>query len=438
MSSDHTCITCTGTKYDGACLTCQRCLKPFFLECYDSLPEVKEFLSGLNTLPAAKLQLSSTISTTPAKIVIKIKKIFTQQSVFGFTCVKCKNSGSFTEIMSKWDTEKQNLNVELNRLRDELKNLSESKQIEMNKLYEHMNQMDETNKQYVLNNSELLTQLTALKTHQSTLEAQLHKSNDANDANDEDGMQVDSELNDLSAKFESMFESLSTTVNSQITAMSQEIESRIKLEFSKMQNEIGSCAHKIENSAKRKKTLMNRNENGAINSTVINIDSGNRTDFSNLKPPSFPEIIEPKEVYTVLVSKFDTSITQQDVINHIVRNTGMNDNLFKLTEMKSVKETDANKRYVSYKITILQESVYKAISDEQLWAPDYSVRDFYTESNFRRKNEMQNRKQALSNWKSNRQNEYANKGFERRDFDQRKQRTQLPPRFMNALEKTVT
>lgn len=134
---------------------------------------------------------------------------------------------------------------------------------------------------------------------------------------------------------------------------------------------------------------------------------------------------DTKEVYCLLVSKFNTSVTQQAVINHIVNNTGLDANLFKLTEMKSNNESEGSKIYVSYKVTTLQEGVYNAIRDESLWAPDFTVRDFYNERNFGRSKPYQNKKPTFQ-W--NKDFYYGNRGLG--GFDQRK--STVPPRFRKS------
>lgn len=89
MSAEHECTSCAGTKYDGVNLTCQRCLQPYFLECIDSLPEIKELLGSLTPIAASSLKLPTNSTVKPAKTWIKVRKIINQHSVFNFTCLKC-------------------------------------------------------------------------------------------------------------------------------------------------------------------------------------------------------------------------------------------------------------------------------------------------------------------------------------------------------------
>lgn len=94
--------------------------------------------------------------------------------------------------------------------------------------------------------------------------------------------------------------------------------------------------------------------------------------------------------------------------------------------MKSNNESEASKSYVSFKVTTLQEHVYKAINDEMLWAPDFSVRDFYTERSFRRNQSNQNKRLVLK------QNKNVNISFRAIDRSQ-KRREALPPRFQKSV-----
>lgn len=312
--------------------------------------------------------------------------------------------------MREVETEKQSLNGEINRLKSEMQRMEASKSVEIANLHTHMNQLEEERKQIAI-------QLESMR----------------NSAKCDENMDVEQcDMNTLSAKFESMVEHVSTTVNSQITALTQEIESRIKLEFNKIQSQLGACAQDIGNSAKRKRTSGGNTFANDINGTPLNAGNGRRIDFTNLKPPTFPEINESKEVYNLLVSKFDTSVSQQNLINHIVNNTGIENHSFKVTEMKSSKETEINKKYISYKITTLHANVYKAIKDDNLWAPDYSVRDFNDERNVGQ-NSMprQNKSRVNVSWQPNRANENFS-GYRQRHIPE--QRAQLPPRFRNVAK----
>lgn len=139
---------------------------------------------------------------------------------------------------------------------------------------------------------------------------------------------------------------------------------------------------------------------------------------------------DSKDVYELLVSKFDYSVNEQDIKNHIIKNTGVNDDLFKLSKMKSNKETEINGNYVSFKVTTLHESDYRKnyrkIDGKRIWEPMYSVRDFQHDRSFK---QNQFKRPKTMNWQANRNNQYVGRGNMNGNFVQRQRR--LPPRFEN-------
>lgn len=112
------------------------------------------------------------------------------------------------------------------------------------------NDLEQQNAEFMVEKTYLEASIFALRAQEYELMSQIQS--DKNNAS-----AMDYETNDGGNEFSSermklMFDELHKSLNNQFTIMSQEIESRIKLEFNKVQNKI---VVQDENSAKRKKTL---------------------------------------------------------------------------------------------------------------------------------------------------------------------------------------
>lgn len=86
---DHDCSGCLGKIFQGANLTCNRCLRPFYLECLAQKKEIQYLIAALNAYTPA--------TSSPVALPSKFKHVFGAESVFDFTCIKCKSSGSFID-----------------------------------------------------------------------------------------------------------------------------------------------------------------------------------------------------------------------------------------------------------------------------------------------------------------------------------------------------
>lgn len=82
---------------------------------------------------------------------------------------------------------------------------------------------------------------------------------------------------------------------------------------------------------KGKKTLNSKKNEVIIidNQDSEKSQSDPNVDFSNLKPPTFPTNKVEKDIYEIYVSKFDQNISDINIVDHIVKNTGTPSDLFK-------------------------------------------------------------------------------------------------------------
>lgn len=98
MSPPHECTACSGTRYDGANLTCQICLKPFFFECLinNKRNEVLELVNCMKTQAGC---------TPGTRMQTKIQKIFNDTSVFSFVCTNCKPKKALRTVVDEYKSQ---------------------------------------------------------------------------------------------------------------------------------------------------------------------------------------------------------------------------------------------------------------------------------------------------------------------------------------------
>lgn len=118
MTDDHICgeRPCIMGKYNGAYFRCSRCSNKVYCDCLEKRKEVVQLLNALKNLNPY---------STPTTIQLKIKAIFSNESVFEFICNKCKNEENPYEIIARIKTEsKKKINereMEKNMLKEKIR-----------------------------------------------------------------------------------------------------------------------------------------------------------------------------------------------------------------------------------------------------------------------------------------------------------------------------
>lgn len=93
-----------------------------------------------------------------------------------------------------------------------------------------------------------------------------------------------------------------------------------------------------------------------------------------LRPPE--PIEEEKSVFSAYVAKFEANTTANDLKKYILSKTDItNPELFKIELLRSRKANMAH-NYVSFKITTLQNEVFNKIMSQELWRPNFTVREY--------------------------------------------------------------
>lgn len=404
MSSEHDCLTegCKGSKYDGANVICERCLRPCYIECYAKRKEISELM---------KFGRATNIPGTPTIVRIheKIAAIFGQDSCFGFTCLKCKSNGSFKEVISATKKKLQaeyesNLSQHERDLNDNLNSV----QIALQASNNQVNTLNDQALNLMIENSRMQQSLASL-----TKERQDHVCN----VNEND---IEMNVSTNSVIVEQINHSIKTlmqNVKDELATVTNDIEARVKLECDKIAKHLMKCGE----SPKRKKP----NEN-VIKPNDPNIVEKNNIVMLNLcdddlKPPPPNEKVDSREVYEIHISKFRKDTKEANIVTHIMIKISINNELFKVTKL------DTNERnYTSFKITTLHDDIYEQLMNNELWAPDFKARNY----EHPKENRM-NKKPLKNRWQQKNDDNFITGRNEKWQNDLRK--TTMERNFMRNL-----
>lgn len=354
MSELHDCgkSGCKGLKYDGANLTCFRCKKQVFFECIGNNKEVLKLLFAMQSIN----NFSNRQNTTPLKIQTKLAALFNSESVFKFECVRCKNDGSYIEMVDKYIEEKEHAVNELEILT--------AKYIEMEQA-----------------NNILKQKLNNLEQIQTNIDLENVTTVDVNNTEPINKYELKTKINKL-------YEKIKKNTEDNIITMTQDIEARIKMECDKLLNEIAKISEKnnrtkqtdkttktmhVTDNDKNKRTNDMQNRINNYNNNNIDIKStDNRTNTRiKLKPPKFISN-QKKGVFEVHISQFEVGTTENDIEEHIIEKTKIRNDSFTVEKLKSNKTNE----YVSFKLTTLNCDIYEILMNEQLWSPYFKAREF--------------------------------------------------------------
>lgn len=364
---NHDCSGCSGTKFQGANLTCNRCLRPFFLECLSTKKEVTYLIAALN-------QYSSSSITSPTRLQTKMLNVFGTESMFDFTCPRCKKEGRFVDAVAQVKRDsKIECDKETQRKCNELETMYQS---QLFALREELNKSVQLNNDYSAKLMQQQNELISCRSKYQELEtinAALNQKNAdlENNQNQMDG--IDSE-DGAGAITEFM------KIMNRFDVMTHDIEARVKLECEKVITSInGEVSDPNLNLKKRKLNGANTQQQMHQSSVPFEIDltSEGKGTVTKLKPPKKKEN-DSRDVYQIHVSQFDMKHTENDIEKFICENTGINaSGLFKVTKLMNKKRNfSEGDEYCSFKITTIHYDVYKKITNTAIWEPEFQVRDF--------------------------------------------------------------
>lgn len=357
---DHDCSGCLGTKFQGANLTCNRCYRPFYLECLKDRAEILYLIGALNSY--------SQTGFSPTTLQTKIQKLFGAKTLLEFNCLKCKESGTFLDA----------LNQAKNDLREEHKKELQQKIVELemyrdeiNKNREALAQMENVKVQYNTQINQLQSDLSNVSSKLAEVEvinADLQNQILNAEQHKMDGIDYDNGVNTAEVK----------KIMNRFDVLSNDIEARMRLESDKIIRAIHDANDEVNPNAKKRKSNDHYNTLAPTTSAPqIDLTHEGQGLKTKLRPPLMKEN-DKRDVYHIHISLFDGKHTEQQIESYICENTGISVNgLFKVTKLLSKKRNlNGNDDYCSFKITTIHHEIYKKISNTALWEPDFQVRDF--------------------------------------------------------------
>lgn len=134
--------------------------------------------------------------------------------------------------------------------------------------------------------------------------------------------------------------------------------------------------------------------------TPITVRDKSLKHYGLLKPAT-KKAVNDRSIYEIHISKFDSTMTANDLTTFIISNTNIeSDKLFKVEQLQSTK-TNKVRETVSFKVTTLSQEVYTKIMSTSLWEPEFVARDFvHNQRNVTRENYTR-RKVARNNYQRN-------------------------------------
>lgn len=369
MSTDHNCLQnqCTGAKCHKLNVTCSRCLNPCFIECIAKLPETRQLLILLG--------VNSASSSTLKEISTAIAVLFSTNSLFEFVCPSCKKIGSYNDL----DKENESQSANIKSLKAKVSKITKEKSATDDCLKKKADEIENLKKQinggqnsHKVDFSIIQTQIDSLNTIASQWSVQLQTQNE-NYASLLSAIEhLSANVNDSDTTTTTKTTTTSTAVNS-TTANSTATETTTTTDAT------------TDSSASVPSQGVNQDQNNG-NELIINIDD-EENDDDLLIPPQIRENVGQQPMssktglFELYVSKFDPSVKAESVARHIIKHTKLNGNSFSVVPLVSPKENIEKKSFISFKIITLNETVYKAIFDENIWAPRFSIQPFELKSN---------------------------------------------------------
>lgn len=100
-----------------------------------------------------------------------------------------------------------------------------------------------------------------------------------------------------------------------------------------------------------------------------NVKKDSNGNFNAPKPSEMRN--SENKLFSIYVSPFQTNVTVDDIANHILLKTEIEDD-----RLFIVEKLIGRKSFVSFKISTFNGSIYKAILNENLWSPNQTAHPF--------------------------------------------------------------
>lgn len=404
LPPNHKCneSNCNGPRYAGCSFVCSRCLMPKFIDCISDRPEISHLLQLLQIKPDV-LSTQTIINENKEKI----SELFNTESILNFICPLCMEDGTIFEIKKKFnesDTKQKSkinelkkqireLNNDKNRMNDENKKLVsdiailEEKQKDLTKKNEQLKQDVSHN---VDDNEGQCAKCSELRSENFHLgESMATLTNKITELSEASLFYITTEINQMIEKqndLSTQFKKSQSEIAEKLKSLSLDIENRDTNDSDAAGRSSQNNQHMNSGMNPHSKTFIS-NESRADNHTKgdelpVNKKHITRDENGNFLPPRSKTFLLDKnendaKTFDIHVSPFDTDITSDEIVAHILNKTDIQDaNLFIVEKLVGKREEIQRKTFVSFKISTSHQNIFNTLMNKSVWGPNQSPRLF--------------------------------------------------------------
>lgn len=364
INSEHDCRNdeCKGDKFKGVKFNCNQCDKIWRLECVigqDGIYDLAELI-GLIRYDEEK---RTNIASVNEQKKQQLNKIIGKDSPIEYACETCREKG---------------------RTRDRIKQMEEEIEkwkenaTEINEKYNEIEKKNNELKETIRENQKVIQQMTDAadrpeRWSERDIRSELVQIIDENSGDDANGNENRNEYENI----------MKRVINSTIpNILKREMDKITKTINDKVTKECKKVSETVIVQIEKNKSMQHVNKNVTFSNDICNTsheqteaEHNNNIQFdTNLKPAKqTKDTYKESKVHEMYVSKFACDVTKEIVEQHILNNTDISKEAFKIEEMRSTNN-ERERNYKAYKITTLTHKNYEEIM--QIWEPNFVAREF--------------------------------------------------------------
>lgn len=365
--SDHKCHEnqCSGTRLHGLKINCNRCENDYFFDCMASRSEVKSLLGLLNYQDKNNVKQVKKAET-------KLNEILHIDSVFEFVCPSCKTNASYSDQKAIYESRIEEFTSQIAQLKKEIASAKSS-------ATKANNAKDKSLKQSIENSETIKSQtqlISELQNRVSSLELIIGDVKKVVSEQLSNGKILSSLLNQCVSHLNKNEESMENARKSLEIPSSSSSYNDASESTTDDQSEFNSGENisKQTDDLTRNTTDSDQKSLSPENAVpIIDADlyvSNNVPDNMILRPPKTkpkPPMTTYNSIFEIYASKFDHSMTCEEISSYIVNNTTLeNSEQFNVMKIK-------HKSCAAFKITVLKKDVFDLIMDERIWSPNFNA-----------------------------------------------------------------
>lgn len=350
--SDHKCneLGCKGQKYAGLNITCGMCLMPCYFECISNRSEVVHLFRQMN--------INNIPENDQKKINeehLKIKSLFGVNSVFEFVCPSCKGESTLYDIFKKFGDDLKQKNEDLEKKNKDLTKKNTKANSEVRELKSKLNDKESQQIQQVNHDTNDFEQeIATLKSQFEQKKSDIEKSID--------------ELNMALTTQQSQFEKFKEDTDNNFKC-SVELLKKISLCVSDQEDnddenddtDLFNAPSQMNRDSRRDPGFHDENSRQKQYKDNYQFSRPSTSNQRNSHQANSNNRTELREIY---ISPFQTSVQCDDIIRFILNKTKIKDS--SIFSVQRLGGYDRMRSYVSFRVSTLNNDVYKAILSNEL------------------------------------------------------------------------